>query len=158
MGHHAMTPWYGAAKAVSHGVQSITERLPQCNPGRQIVGETVASDDAALRQREADYQARVPDSMASYAGAAAGEVVPFAVGAPARLLQATGAKVGGLLSKAPKLVQRIGSGVAQGGLLGLTQPVLDEGSGSGKLPQVGVGAGTGGLLIGKAWCGERVWW
>src|SRR3546814_8951760 len=84
--------------------------------------------------------------MASYAGAAAGEVGPFAVGAPARLLQATGAKVGGLLSKAPKLVQRIGSGAAQGGLLGLTQPVLDEGYGSGKLTQVGVGAGTGGLL------------
>src|SRR3546814_19116510 len=44
------------------------------------------------------------------------------------------------------LVQRIGSGAAQGGLLGLTQPVLDEGYGSGKLTQVGVGAGTGGLL------------
>src|SRR3546814_814068 len=44
------------------------------------------------------------------------------------------------------LVQRIGSGAAQGGLLGLTQPVLDEGYGSGKLTQVGIGAGTGGLL------------
>src|SRR3546814_8018093 len=81
MGHHAMNPLHGAAQAVSHGVQSLTDRLPQGNPVRQIVGETVASDDAALRQREADYQARVPDSMASYAGAAAGEVVPFAVGA-----------------------------------------------------------------------------
>src|SRR3546814_18470370 len=75
MGHHAMNPLHGAAQAVSHGVQSLTDRLPQGNPVRQIVGETVASDDAALRQREADYQARVPDSMASYAGAAAGEVV-----------------------------------------------------------------------------------
>src|SRR3546814_16581481 len=83
--YHAMNPLHGAAKAVIHGVQSLTDRLPQGKPVRQIVGETVASDDAALRQREADYQARVPDSMASYAGAAAGEVVPFAVGAPARL-------------------------------------------------------------------------
>src|SRR3546814_19251779 len=93
MGHHAMNPLHGAAQAVSHGVQSLTDRLPQGNPVRQIVGETVASDEAALRQREADYQARVPDSMASYAGSAAGEVVPFAVGGPARLPQATGATV-----------------------------------------------------------------
>ena len=93
---------------------------------RQYVNDTVAQDDAALRQREADYQSQVPDSAASTAGAIAGGVAPFVVGGPARALQAVGSRAAGLLSAAPKVVQRFASGTAQGGLLGAAQPVLSE--------------------------------
>src|SRR3546814_19714392 len=47
MGHHAMNPLHGAAQAVSHSVQSLTERLPQAHPeigrapGRESVCPTV---------------------------------------------------------------------------------------------------------------------
>lgn len=76
--HHGTNVLHGGAQAVQHGVQwgvnklidapqqslsgLVTGQTPQAETlpqrFRQYVNETVAADDAAMRQREADYQAR----------------------------------------------------------------------------------------------------
>lgn len=165
--HHAMSPLHGAAQAVQHGVQGLTNAAtpaPQQNLSglitgetpqargalqqfRQYVNETVARDDAALQQRENQYQAQVPDSLASSAGAVAGGVVPFVVGGPAKLLQSVGSKAAGMLSRAPQAVQRLASGAAQGGLLGASQPVLE---GDSRLQNTAVGGLLGAAGQGAA--------
>lgn len=108
---------------------------------------TSASDQAALSQREADYQARVPDSAASYAGAAVGEVAPWLVGIGAArgagllpqlrpLAQTTG-----LLGKTGGVAARGGLLAGEGALAGAATPVLEaDDFGGAKLEQIGVGA------------------
>lgn len=99
---------------------------------------TSAADQAALAQREALYQARTPDSPASYAGAAVGSLAPWLTGMgelrAAGLLPtvtATGLKgaaiKGGLLG-------------AEGAAMGTATPVLEGDFGQEKAQQVGVGA------------------
>jgi hypothetical protein len=51
---------------------------------RKFVNDTVDADDAGLREREANYQARNPDNAITYTGAAVGQVAPFLFGAGSR--------------------------------------------------------------------------
>ena len=71
---------HGIAQLVGHGVNAGANLLPEGNAVRGYVNRTVASDDAAMRQREADYQARTSGNAGSYTGAAAGEVLPWMMG------------------------------------------------------------------------------
>lgn len=165
--HHATGLLHGGAQFVQHGIQGAANALidapaqtmsglvsgqaPQATTipqrFRQSVNETVAADDAALRQREADYQARTQDNVSSYLGAGMGEVLPWMVGAPAKAINAIGQGATNVLSRAPRVLQRMGSGAAQGAAVSLAQPVVGEGDyASQKGVQLAVGAGAGGAL------------
>lgn len=169
--HHAMNIPHGIAQLLEHGVNSAANALlpaPQQTVGglvsgqrpqatglarvRQYINDTVASDDAALRQREADYQARTDGNAGSYVGAAIGEVAPWMFGigeARALGLLPKVEKGQGFLGKAAELAKKTGLLAAEGGTMGLVQPVTGEGSyGSQKVNQIGVGAGSAPLLAG----------
>lgn len=141
--HHLMSPLHGAAQLVEHGVNAAANLLPDGNPVRGAVNRTVASDDAALAKREADYQARTPDGAAASLGAVTGDVAPFLLAGPSRILQSAGEKVAGYLPKGAALLRKLASFGTQGGLIGATQPVTDGDYGTQKTLQVGGGAATG---------------
>lgn len=129
--HHVMNIPHGVAQLVSHGLGL----------------DSAEQDDAALRQREADYQARTAGNASSYAGAAAGEVLPWMVGIgglkSAGLLPKLAATrdVVGLGAKAGNIAAKGGLLAAEGGLMGLVSPVTGEGSyGEQKGAQVATGA------------------
>jgi hypothetical protein len=145
--HHAMSPFHGAAQFVEEGVNAAANLLPEDNAARQYVNRVAASDKEALRQRESRYQASVPTNAMTVTGAAVGEVAPFLLAAPARTLAYVGEKAASLIPRAPQLLQRMASGAAQGGLMGMVQPVTGEGDYVGqKAAQIAVGAGTGGAI------------
>jgi hypothetical protein len=142
--HHSMGALHGAAQGAEHLTNYAT--------GGNVAGirNTMQADDAALNRRESDYQARTSDnSIGSYLGAAAGEIAPWMVGVgEARAL--------GLLPKATGLLGKTASATAGGAIYGAAQPVTGDGSyANQKAAQIGVGAGTGGLLhVGGATVGK----
>lgn len=145
--HHSMGALHGVSQFAEHGINALANRLPSGNPVREYINRTVASDDAALRQREADYQARTDGNAMSYAGAVGGEVLPFMAAAPAKILGAVGQGASRLLPASAPVLRKVASGAAQGAAIGAVQPVVGEGSyASQKATQVAVGAGTGGAL------------
>lgn len=135
--HHTMNPLHGAAQLVTHGLEGVGI-LPD---------GTAAADDAALRRREADYQARTGDTALSYAGAAVGEVAPW-------MLAMRGLRSAGLLpklsalkdvqgagAKAANIAARTGLLAAEGATMGAVTPVTGEGDfASQKGAQVTTGA------------------
>lgn len=172
--HHLMSPLHGAAQLVEHGVNAAANALlpqpeqtmsglvsgqrPQAHGlarVRQAINDTVAADDAALAQREANYQARTPDGLAASGGALIGEVAPWMYGlgelrAAGLLPKIAGTGVKATLKKGAVLA-------AEGGTIGATQPVTDGGSfAAEKARQIGVGAaaapvlGAGTAVAGKA--------
>ncbi|WP_206861314.1 hypothetical protein [Lysobacter changpingensis] len=135
------------AQLVGHGVQAgvnalvnepapslsglVTGRAaePQTLPQRlrQYVNDTVAADDAALRQRELDYQQRTQGSFGGDVGGVVGSVLPYL--APTRALQALGTRVAGAVlpaTRAAGVLGRAVSGATQGAVTAATQPVLGE--------------------------------
>lgn len=123
----ALDPLHGLAQLGVRGLEAV---------GIAPRG-TSAADQAALAQREALYQARTPDSPASYAGAAVGTLAPWLTGTgqlrAAGLLPAVtqtglrGAAIkGGLLA-------------GEGALMGAATPVTEGDFAQKKLEQVGVG-------------------
>lgn len=145
--HHAMSPLHGMAQFVEHGANAAANLLPADSGIRQAVNRTVAADDAALQRRESGYQASVPTNAGTITGAAVGEIAPFLLSAPARILGYAGEKAAGLLPKAPQLLRRMMSGGAQGAALGVLQPVTGDGGYAGqKAAQVAVGGGAGGSI------------
>lgn len=125
--HHGLNAVHGLAQLGVRGLEGI---------GIAPEG-TTARDQAVMAQREAQYQATTPDSPASYAGAAVGELAPWLTGVgqlrAAGLLPtvtATGLKgaaiKGGLLG-------------AEGAAMGAATPVLEGDFDQQKLEQVGAG-------------------
>jgi hypothetical protein len=137
--HHALSPFHGAAQLVGHGVNAAANAaLPDGNGIREYVNRTVASDDAAMAEREADYQARTEGNMGSYIGAVPGEVLPWMVGlgelrAAGLLPKITQGGVKGAAKKGGLLA-------AEGALMGATQPVTEGDYASQKGAQVVTGA------------------
>lgn len=147
-GHHAAGAFYGAGQLVNHGLDWSAQKLPD-NPASRYIHDATQENDAALRKREADYQASTPDNAWSYSGAALGEVAPFMFSGGANALSAIarpGVKAGewlaskfapaatsGALSKiagsggagAAKLAGTAAGGAAQGAALGTVAPVAD---------------------------------
>lgn len=125
--HNAMNVLHGGAQLVTHGLSNLPGQA-----GEYFAG-VAAKDDAALRQREAEYQARTQDNPSSYAGAAAGQVAPWLLGAGA--LRARGAlpmlprvsQVSGTGAKAGNLFAKGGLLATEGALMGATAPVTDDG-------------------------------
>lgn len=168
--HHAGSALHGGAQLVEHGVGWLADQVLPEEPGnlsglitgkkaepktlagraRRAIEETIAEDDAALRAREAAYQAQVPDSVASTAGAVAGAVAPFLLSA-GRL---GGAQVGNITGRigamvgpgTEKALRAIGLGATEGGVGAATTPVLGDDFAAEKLAQTGVGTAVGGAL------------
>lgn len=122
--HRALTPLHGAAQFVEGKLADYGVISP----------ETVAQDDAALRQREADFQARTRGNAGAKVGGLAGDTAA-AVALTRRIpMPATG------------VLPRLVAGGAGGALYGASQPVLDEGDS--RLRNTAIGAGLG--LLGQA--------
>lgn len=135
--HHALNPVHGAAQLIEHGLGKVGLISP----------DTVAQDDAAMRQREEDYQARTAGNAGSYVGAVPGEILPWMVGlgelrAAGMLPKLRATKdVAGLGAKTANVAGKAGALAAEGGLMGLVSPVTEQGDyASQKGTQVAVGA------------------
>lgn len=137
--HHALSPFHGAAQLVGHGVNAAANAVfPEGNGIREYVNRTVASDDAAMAEREAAYQARTEGNTGSYIGAVPGEVLPWMVGLGEL-------RAAGLLPKitqggAKGAVKKGGLLATEGALMGATQPVTEGDYASQKGAQVVTGA------------------
>lgn len=146
--HNVMRPLHGAAQMVVHGINSAGNAILPAGGLRKALNESTAQNDQAIRDWEADYEARNPDNAFTYGGAAVGQVAPFLVGAGAKALQYVGGKAASLLPQAATTSRAVASGVAQGGLLGAVQPVTGDNYGEEKATQVGLGGLLGGALPG----------
>lgn len=159
-GHHLGNAALGLGQLVGHGVNAAAQAvLPQDSELRQQIAGTVKNADANIAAREKAYQAEIPNSAASYAGATAGEIAPWLLEAPAKGLQAV-SNLAKYIPESLPLVRRIASGALQGGAIAATQPVTDTTSDGGigslitgaptyaqeKLKQVGLGSLTGGAI------------
>jgi hypothetical protein len=169
LAHHLGNALHGTAQLVEHGVGWGADALDTTPktlsslitgkyraPWNQAIQDTIKSDDAILAKREADYQAGTPDSPASYAGAAAGEVAPFMVGGVANAVKGVGDVAGNLATRGLRAasanvpgwldwaVPRVASGAAQGAAISATAPVTDPSNyWSAKAGQVGTGVTLG---------------
>lgn len=158
--HHLGNAVTGIAQLVGHGITSAANALlPADSEARSMINATNRNADQAIAQREASYQANVPNTPAAYAGATAGEVAPWLLEAPAKGLQTAGNVVSRLLPESLPFLRKLVSGATQGGVVAATQPVTSGPSSdfsslvSGgpsfaqqKAEQVGVGALTGGAI------------
>lgn len=157
-GHHAMNPLHGAAQLIEHGVNSGIQAIAPNSTIAQYSQNAVNQDDAALAQRERDYQASTPDNAGSYTGAALGEVIPAVVAGGARVISGGADLAGNLAARMGLGAESIGAktlalggksagSAALGGGLAATQPVLDTPDYAGnKLDQIGMGAAVGGAI------------
>lgn len=133
--HNTMNVLHGGAQLATHGLA----KLPVVG---DYFADVAASDDAALRKREADYQARTQDNPASYLGAGVGQLLPWVAGTAA--LRSAGA-----LPVASSTAAKAGLLAGEGALMGATTPVTDGGDyGSQKTSQVITGAVAAPLLAG----------
>jgi hypothetical protein len=148
--HHVLNIPEGIGQAAAHGVNALVQGVAGGSDYAKGVQSRLDAQDAAARKREADYQARTAGNAGSYVGAALGEVAPWMVGISE--LRAMGllpkvAKGEGILGKSAELAKKGGLLAAEGGVMGLVQPVTGEGSyGRQKAAQVAMGAAAAPLL------------
>jgi len=160
-GHHLANAAVGLGQLVGHGAQYVANKvLPDDSDLRSQINATVANADRNISNREQAYQAAVPNTPAAYAGAAAGEVAPWLIEAPAKALQTTGNIVSKIVPESLPLIRKIVSGGVQGGVVGSTQPVTTPTAqndvaalvggqpsfAAEKAKQVGLGTVTGGAV------------
>lgn len=110
--HNAMNVLHGGAQLVTHGLSNLPGGV-----GDYFAG-VAEKDDATLRQREADYQARTQDNPSSYLGAGAGQLLPWVAGAGALRAQ-------GLLPVANSTAAKAGLLATEGALMGASTPVTE---------------------------------
>src|SRR6266481_9071182 len=91
--HHTMNLPHGAAQFVEHIGAGLAQKIAPDSKFANAISNTAMSDDAAMAERERQYQASTPDSAASYTGATAGELLPFLAGNAGPALE----KVGGFV-------------------------------------------------------------
>jgi len=159
--HHLGNAALGLSQLVGHGIQYVANKvLPDDSDLRSQINATAANADRNIAAREAAYQAKVPDSVASYAGAVTGEVAPWLLETPAKGLQTAGNIVSKVAPESLPLLRKIISGATQGGAVAATQPVtaptaqndvagLVRGQptfAGQKAQQIGLGAVTGGVI------------
>lgn len=113
------------------------------------VDNAVGKLDQWVANREQQYQQNVPNSASSYAGAAAGEVLPWLTGiGEARAL--------GVIPKAQTVVGRLGMLATQGAAMGASQPVTGGDYGTEKAIQTGIGALASPIAEGATSVGGKV--
>lgn len=77
--HHGSNLGFGAGQFVSNAAAEGAGLIAPNSEIAKTLKDRAASYGDFMKEREAAYQASVPDSPASYAGAVAGEVLPFAL-------------------------------------------------------------------------------
>ena len=161
-GHHFMGGFHGAAQLVEHGINAGANKfLPDANAEetptfggslRRIINETVASDDEAMRQREAEYQAKVPDGVVANVGAGLGMIASGGRTMPATsgLVENMGAKLASQLpnwtAKMITPASKIAGAAAAGAVAGGMSPVTSGSYWDAKEDQVKSGAALGAAL------------
>lgn len=145
MGHHLANLPLGLSQLVGHGITSAADAvLPADSSIRQRINATGSNFDANMRARESAYQAEVPTNAGTLTGAAVGEIAPWALGIGEL-------RAAGLIPEATKTLGKLGTLAAEGGAMGLAQPVTGNGGYAGqKAMQVGIGAATGPVLYGAS--------
>lgn len=138
--HHVLNAVHGPAQLLGHTLESGADAMlgPDSSVAKWLHADN-AYDTRRLGKREADYQARVPNNAGTYIGAGVGDVLPWMYGmgelrAAGLLPKITNGGLTGLLLKGGALA-------TEGGAIGATQPVIEDGSyGQQKAAQIGVGA------------------
>jgi hypothetical protein len=156
--HHVMNLPHGGAQFIQNTVDAGLQRLPD-NPVSRWWHNDTTNDNAWLAKREADYQARVGNSIPAYIGAIAGELGPFMMSGGSSMLESAGkpataaaewlsSKVGSpALQTALKYMGLAGAGGTQGALAALAAPVNDASDyWKAKASQVKTGALVGGAV------------
>lgn len=153
LGHHMGNLPLSLGQATANLGGYVGDKL-----GIDSLRQNADSYNEFMRDREQQYQAETPDSVASYAGATVGEIVPWMLGAPAKAMQyaaapaklipqiqnATG--IGQrVLASLSRNAQRAVGGAGQGTLAALLTPET-SGDYSNKGNQVAIGAISGGAL------------
>lgn len=152
--HHVGSAMEGLGQLIHKGVTGAAGLLPEGNGVRQWAEDIDRRGPSALANREAGYQRRVPTNAASVGGAITGEVAPWMLG------------VGELrtLGMLPEITATGAKGVAQkggllaleGGAIGGTQPVMEEGDyARQKSMQVGLGAVLNPAAVGASYGGAK---
>ena len=163
-GHHVMSGFHGLAQLIENGAAAGANYVAPDSSVAKALTDNANQVNAALKQREADYQASTPNSAGAYAGAATGEILPLVATGAGRALSAAGdylpnlatrafglgAPATGaipLASKVANTVGKVASGATQGAILGASSPVTGEGDYWGqKGDQVTTGAAIGGAV------------
>lgn len=171
--HHAFNFAHGAAQLIENGLASGAEGIAPGTALAKALRENANQTNQGIADREREYQASIPDSPGSYAGAILGELAPLASGGPGSI----GAKVGEagdalaripvyLGEKAGTVGKAIGellgagtSGAVQGGLFGGLAPVTGEDAPywQQKLNQIEHGAKLGALIAPFAKAAVAAW-
>jgi hypothetical protein len=137
--HHLTNLPTSLGQLTGEALAAGSRLLPEGNPVRNAAEGMAADNRQRVNQWEAGYQARTPDTPGAYGGAVIGETLPWMTGlgelrAAGILPQVTGNGLGALARKGGVLA-------VEGGLMGLGQPVVGDGSyGTEKAKQVAVGA------------------
>lgn len=153
--HHIGNFFHGAAQTIENGVGAGIHWAAPGSAVDHYAQDTVSQDNAAMKSREAAYQASTPNSAGAYTGAAVGEVAPWLVGGAAKAAGAVGdiaaagaSKLGALWAPlGGKVSQTVARGVGQGATISAAAPVTGDGDyWSQKEHQVGSGAAIGGAV------------
>lgn len=133
--HHLTNPIYGVGQDLVHGAAYVGDKLAPA-PVANALDAARGATDNYINNREANYQAFVPNGVGTAVGAGVGEIAPWLLGAGE--LRAAGA-IPEATSALGKLAQLTAGGAAMAG----TQPVIDGDFARTKALQTGVGAGMG---------------
>lgn len=155
--HRVGSALHGAAELVQTGMTNAAELGQEYLPSTITRGlattarRTLESDRQALRAREQAFQRRKEQGVsptASAVGGFVGDVLPYTVGAPARLGTAA---LNRLAPAGSGLARRMAAGSAVGGVAGAGTGLIDPATGQGdyatqKTQQAAVGGVTGAML------------
>lgn len=125
LGHNIQKPFHNIANIAQQGMAGLALAAAPDSKFAQSLGKQAMEDEEATKRWEAEYQARVPDSPASYTGASIGSLLPFMASGAQQGMQALG-HAGGQIAKGG-LFSKVGSATAQGAVgAGLTAPSLED--------------------------------
>lgn len=154
--HHITGIPFGTGQLFSNAAAEAAGLVAPESGVAKSLQERAKSYGDFMRDREREYQARTPDSPASYAGAAAGEIAPFMLGPVKTGLSALNEGVSGGVGKLAELARinptiakylgQVGGGAIIAPTAASLQPVLDENYGQGKLGQLKNAAAIGAAI------------
>jgi hypothetical protein len=152
--HHTGNLFHGGAQLVENAIDKGFQQLPD-NPVSRYVHGVAQQDNAAMQQREQQYQANTPTNPASIAGATVGEVLPFMAGGG--IIGQTGKTAAAApIIRNSVAASKIANAAGQGLMAGTLAPVTDprdywaqKGGQAALGAVVGGGLGAAGQVVGK---------
>lgn len=123
-GHHVGNFFHGAAQFIENKAADAADKYAPGSSIAKSLRDSANQTNAAMTKREQEYQANVPDSPGSYAGAALGTIAPAVL----TMGGSTAPQAAQTVSRAGNAVQ-LGKNVAKGAGIGAayatTAPVLN---------------------------------